>query len=47
MANTREPVSFCRKGIAKSRNVNSSLVAARTPMATPAIHGNGVFTMSE
>ena len=43
-ATTLDPVNLFKKGIANKRNRNSSLVAASIPMATPAIHGNVVFT---
>jgi len=39
-------VNFLKKGIAKRRNVNSSLVDASRPIAAPEIHGKSVFTDS-
>ena len=41
-----EFVNFLKKGIAKSRKVNSSLVDASKPIAAPEIQGNSVFTDS-
>src|SRR5207249_11418558 len=38
-ASTVDLVNFCRNGIANSRNRNSSLVAANSPIAIPPIHG--------